>query len=500
MKKTVSVFLAFLMLLSCASVGAFALNAPKQGEMWLGSAELTHFDPSVAVDTSNLPVTSSKFFSSGADDMYNFYAYLNSAQKDVYNAVLNAGIATGTTAVLSTAIECDTGVDSNHYLVIPDEITNAIAAAVIGGLSAVCDDHPEIFWINGISYGPTSYNPSYNGDGTYHLYIDELKITYTLNTSAYADISAVQDYYSRMMAAVDAFKVNGNTRYEKLKSIHDQIVKSVQYDPNYNNSNKNLTNHEPVSVFTEPFLTVCEGYAEALKILCNRENIPCVIVVGDANGDGHAWNYVKMEDNKWYAVDMTWDDPMNNSADGVYYDYFLVGSQATNRYFDNNTTTFEDEHTPTGQRYTTPLFSLTYPTLNTSSYSPMLINKNSGATVKKTEKLVFIEKDGVFSTSFVAPYGYSIATNGLTTGGTLTVTKDSTVTDTYTLVRRGDVNASNTVTSADTDILRQAANANYKLQSGTANYYAADMNGDGAVDAYDAIAHDLYVNDMLKYN
>lgn len=495
MKKTVSVFLAFLMLLSCASVGAFALNAPKQGEMWLGSAELTHFDPSVAVDTSNLPATSSKFFSSGADDMYNLYAYLNSAQKDVYNAVLNAGIATGTTAVLSTAIECDAGVDSNHYLVIPGETQNAITAAVIGGLSAVCDDHPEIFWINGYRYG-ISYDYSSNGDGTYHLCIDGLKITYTLNTSAYADISAVQDYYSRMMAAVDAFKVNGNTRYEKLKSIHDQIVKSVQYD----SSSTCATAHDPTSVFLEPYTPVCEGYAEALKILCNRENIPCVVVVGDGGGGGHAWNYVKMEDNKWYAVDMTWDDPVGNSAGGVYYDYFLVGSQATNWYFDRDTTTFEDEHTPTGQRYTTPLFSLTYPTLNTSSYSPMLINKNSGATVKKTEKLVFIEKDGVFSTSFVAPYGYSIATNGLTTGGTLTVTKDSTVTDTYTLVRRGDVNASNTVTSADTDILRQAANANYKLQSGTANYYAADMNGDGAVDAYDAIAHDLYVNDMLKYN
>ncbi|MGN0538742.1 MAG: transglutaminase domain-containing protein [Candidatus Fimenecus sp.] len=495
MKKLVSVFLAIIMLFSCASVGVFAVNAPKQGEMWLGSAELTHFDPSVAVDTSNLPVTSSKFFSSGADDMYNFYTYLNSAQKDVYNAILNTGIATGTTVTLSPAIECDAGVDSNNYLVIPDETKSAVYAAVVGGISAVCDDHPEIFWINGFGYS-MSYSYSSNGDGTYHLYINKLNITYTLNTSAYADISVVQNYYSRMMAAVDAFKVNGDTRYERLKSIHDQIVKSVQYDSTFTCS----TAHDPTSVFLDPYTPVCEGYAEALKILCNRENIPCVVVVGDANGGGHAWNYVKMEDNKWYAVDMTWDDPVGNSADGVFYDYFLVGSQATNRYFGNDTTTFENDHTPTGQRYSTSLFSLTYPTLNATSYSPMLINRNSGATVKKAEKLVFIEKDGVFSTSFVAPYGYSIATSGLTTGGTLTVTKASTVTDTYTLVRRGDVNASNTVTSADTDILRKAANANYKLQSGTANYYAADMNGDGAVDAYDAIAHDLYVNDMLKYN
>ncbi|MGN0569580.1 MAG: transglutaminase domain-containing protein [Candidatus Fimenecus sp.] len=495
MRKTVSCFLAIIMLLSCISVSAYAVNAPKQGEMWLGSAEVTHFDPSVAVDTSNLPMNSAKFFSSGADDMYNFYSYLNSAQKDVYNAVLNAGVATETTAQLSSVIECDAGVDENNYLVIPDETQIEMYAAVIGGISAVCDDHPEIFWINGFGYS-MSYGYSSNGDGTYHLYISKINITYKLKTSAYADISVVQDYYSRMMAAVDAFKVNGDTRYERLKSIHDQIVKSVQYD----STSTCATAHEPTSVFLDPYTPVCEGYAEALKILCNREKIPCVIIVGDAGGGGHAWNYVKMEDNKWYAVDTTWDDPVGNSADGVYYDFFLVGSQATNWYFDRNTTTFEDEHTPTGQRYITDVFSLTYPTLNTTSYSPMLINKNSGATVKKAEKLVFIEKDGVFSTSFVAPYGYSIATSGLTTGGTLTVKKASTVTDTYTLVRRGDVDVSNTVTAADTDIIRQVTNANYKLQSGTANYYAADMNGDGAVDAYDVIAHDLYVNDMLKYN
>ncbi|MGN1162165.1 MAG: transglutaminase domain-containing protein, partial [Candidatus Fimenecus sp.] len=488
--------LSFLMLLCSVSVSAFAVSETS-GEITvdMGYTEAVRFDPRTtvpqAVDNSG---TANRFFADTADTPYTFYSMLTVRQKDVYNGLLNAGLGSadnvnGVKITFTSPITCQNTTKS-----LTAEAQNEISLAAVGGISALMDDHPEMFWLGGYSL---SYSYSYSvSGGIYSFSVPGITCKMAYDTATYADKAAVTDYYNRMMAAVDAFKVNGDTRYEKLKSIHDQIVKSVQYDSTFTCP----TAHDPTSVFLEPYTPVCEGYAEALKILCNRENIPCVIVVGDANGGGHAWNYVKMEDNKWYAVDMTWDDPVGNSTDGVFYDYFLVGSQATNRYFGNDATTFENDHTPTGQRFSTTLFSLTYPTLNTTSYSPMLINRNSGATVKKTEKLVFIEKDGVFSTSFVAPYGYSIATSGLTTGGTLTVKKASTVTDTYTLVRRGDVNASNTVTSADTDILREAANANYKFQSGTANYYAADMNGDGAVDAYDAIAHDLYVNDMLKYN
>ena len=61
---------------------------------------------------------------------------------------------------------------------------------------------------------------------------------------------------------------------------------------------------------------VCEGYARAFKVLCDVYDIPCVLVEGyvkntrtDPEAEFHMWNYVKMEDGKWYAVDVTWNDP-----------------------------------------------------------------------------------------------------------------------------------------------------------------------------------------------
>ena len=70
-------------------------------------------------------------------------------------------------------------------------------------------------------------------------------------------------------------------------------------------------------------------------------NIPCLIACGigiNSSGEteSHAWNYV-MLDGKWYAIDVTWDDPIiigngrvNNE---IRYRYYLKGS---NEFFANH--------------------------------------------------------------------------------------------------------------------------------------------------------------------
>ena len=66
---------------------------------------------------------------------------------------------------------------------------------------------------------------------------------------------------------------------------------------------------------------MCEGYSRAFKVLCDKLDIPCIISVGSAisfNGDtpeAHMWNEVKMNDDKWYAVDVTWNDPVTGLYD-----------------------------------------------------------------------------------------------------------------------------------------------------------------------------------------
>ena len=53
--------------------------------------------------------------------------------------------------------------------------------------------------------------------------------------------------------------------------------------------------------------------------------------------ESHAWNYVKI-DEKWYAVDVTWNDPIIKGGakptNELKYEYLLKGSE---KFFKNHT-------------------------------------------------------------------------------------------------------------------------------------------------------------------
>ena len=152
------------------------------------------------------------------------------------------------------------------------------------------------------------------------------------------------------------------SRYQQVKYVHDWIVDNVTYD------NESLENNDNIYGTFINKKVVCEGYAESLKYLLDKLNIPCVLVYGEGydeqgNTEAHAWNYVKMEDNKWYAVDTTWDDPLyigsaNNPIlpSSYKYQYFLKGSKSFN---DNHKS--DGDVSGTGQDFK-------YPELATEDY------------------------------------------------------------------------------------------------------------------------------------
>lgn len=58
---------------------------------------------------------------------------------------------------------------------------------------------------------------------------------------------------------------------------------------------------------------VCNGFAAAFKLLCDRVGVPCVTEAGIGNvnvettGGDHIWNYVQLgNEGKWYCLDITW--------------------------------------------------------------------------------------------------------------------------------------------------------------------------------------------------
>lgn len=52
---------------------------------------------------------------------------------------------------------------------------------------------------------------------------------------------------------------------------------------------------------------VCEGYSEAMQLLLNLAGITATVVYGESDDVLHEWNLVKLGE-KWYHLDVTWDD------------------------------------------------------------------------------------------------------------------------------------------------------------------------------------------------
>ena len=79
----------------------------------------------------------------------------------------------------------------------------------------------------------------------------------------------------------------------------------------------------------DAFEPVCEGYAGAFKVLCDALGVPCICVSGSMTSlSAHMWNYVQLENGKWYQVDVTTGDAYNteqfclmNASGAKKYEY-----------------------------------------------------------------------------------------------------------------------------------------------------------------------------------
>ena len=86
---------------------------------------------------------------------------------------------------------------------------------------------------------------------------------------------------------------------------------------------------------------VCDGLSKAFVMLCWFEGIPCYKVSGYVNGNGHAWNKVKL-DNKWYVVDVTWGSFINEeTVEGTVVDTEYIN----HKYFGMSDLAFAAMHT-----------------------------------------------------------------------------------------------------------------------------------------------------------
>lgn len=142
------------------------------------------------------------------------------------------------------------------------------------------------------------------------------------------DVQAKKNYLSNVRQTIVS-QLQGYSDYDKVKYLHNWMVDNIKYDTTY----KREDIHNVYGAFKNK-IVVCEGYARAFKYILDGLGIESVLISGSAtnsSGDteNHAWNYVKL-DGKWYAVDVTWDDPVitggGELTNELRYQYFLKGS------------------------------------------------------------------------------------------------------------------------------------------------------------------------------
>lgn len=245
-------------------------------------------------------------------------------------------------------------------------VKNCIHAAFI----AFDWDHPEVFWLKG-GYG-YSYNTStrtfylvlaYEGFPTDKSNWDLRAKDYCNPTTIKRDISALNQSVASIVNA--AGKTSSN--YEKIVYFNKWLTTHNQY--NYTvayteDRDVDRTVWESIGALTTKNGgpgggrigvngPVCESYARALQLLCQRAGIPCMLV----GGVGHAWNYVQVDpsDSRWYATDVTWNDPIMSghpseseytslgaNSDMETTAYTLVGANTV--VYEQSTVTFWDQH------------------------------------------------------------------------------------------------------------------------------------------------------------
>jgi|GEM_PF-430319 len=466
MKKLFSSTLSFLTAMTLVSansaIPAFAdaidtvpIDADIAEDIYIGDiADLEIPYPDTPAVTSNF-----------SDGTYNYSQFLDENNTLVYNAMkplvsepsvtpINVKLKDPVSVTLSTLPSSPN---------ISDEELETYQLALFGcckpGIDSFTLDYPELCWLDvtkiAVRPGDDTYISRSARKGTYTIKIYSVTITPDYY-DGFGDFDAISGYLDKIQDAVDTFEVNGDTRYEQIKSIHDQIALNTYYDLG------SKFRGSAIGALVEPGV-VCEGYAKAFKMICDSINIPCVVVFGNydpAEDAAHMWNYILMDDNKWYAIDVTWDDLDGENGLEIKYDYFIRGSKR-----------FNTNHTPETDYNIT---QLTYPEIEVSDYkfssssftttATTTTTPTTSTTPKATTTTSPTTSTTTKATSTTSPTTSTTTKATTTTSPTTSITTKATTTTSKTT---STTTKATTTTSKTTSTTTKAATTTSKTTSTT---------------------------------
>ena len=228
-------------------------------------------------------------------------------------------------------------------------------------------DHPEAFWLRNFwnwgSYYTYTYNylPDRGRDSIHYTYLALFSIQrdgYDYRIEDFRDPTVLKEAVNEYKGLVDSIltDVPKTTRYDQIRYLNDWLTKHNAYNSDYNENTSPSIVWSPMSALrgtNGERGPVCEGYSRAFKILCDKLHIPCILAVGAAcdsrsmTPESHMWTEVKMNDGYWYAVDVTFNDPMVTTSDPLVSgaeneNWLLLGKYDIVNSWDN--LTFAESH------------------------------------------------------------------------------------------------------------------------------------------------------------
>ena len=164
-------------------------------------------------------------------------------------------------------------------------------------------DCPELFYVTGFSYR-----------------VHPAAATVELLPQYRFDKGKIQTHQKALAARLDRLcrPAMGLNEGEKERYVHDFICRNVRYD-----KLKKPYSHEILGPLGQG-VGVCEGIAKAVKCLCDRLGVWCIVALAENNPDKgikyrHAWNVVRLGD-AYYHLDATFDNSLQRGT--PRYDYF----------------------------------------------------------------------------------------------------------------------------------------------------------------------------------
>ena len=155
--------------------------------------------------------------------------------------------------------------------------------------------------------------------GGNYLYKFELMMIYY--TSAIQE-KELDTHVDNLLSSLD---LQGKTDYQKVYAIYDYICDHISYDYLHLEDMSYTLKNSAYGALVHK-RAVCQGYANLFYRLLLEEGIDNRLIAGDAGGEGHAWNIVKLGD-VYYNADTTWDAGYDT------WDYFLKNSEGFADHF-----------------------------------------------------------------------------------------------------------------------------------------------------------------------